>query len=348
MQASEVENSVEELIKMGDGYRDGRTNGRSEFIKALEYYCRAGLLVNGFEQAAKSCAYLLTLHGPNEETKRIVRLRLMEVQFKLFTIDKNQVAATLAYAAELPLLACVIRECCVQNGSKVALNFPFSSELMAVCQSKYMRQEDFDGVYAHFLMACYMNTDGWTSYLSSANTSAKVQALLHIVAAKMIIEKVNPNHEHFVLSDLDGRLTTLLEKLLQSNSKEIKECAVYCKNIVLNEAEECVNVPAAITTQIAASSFPPCLLNKLKGPQLVKLAQQAEPQNIEMQPLKPGREIVLEMDPERQVALNFIALSKKVRKDTTTLRFIHMLTPRAKLVRTNIDDEDMKSKRNSI
>jgi len=349
MQANEVEqSSVKELIKKGNDYRDGRVSGCSDYIKAIEHYCMAGLLsVNGFEQAAQSCADLLSLHGPNAETKEIVRLRFMEVQFKLFVIDRNHVTETLTYEREVPLLACVIHECCIQNGREVALKYTFSDQ-MKYFQSRYLCEEDYNRVYMHFLMACYMITDGWTSYFSSADINAKVQALLHVVAAKMIIEKVNPNHDHFVLLDLDTRLTSILEKLLKSQTKEIRECAEFCKNIVLNEAKDCVNVPAYITTQLAIYSYPPCLLNRLKGSQLAKPAPPVKPQDIEMKLIKPERVFVPVVDPDMQMAVNFIELSKKVRKNTTTLRFVNMLRPGTKLGQTETDDQDIKSKRNSL
>lgn len=354
MQANETEqSSVKELIKMGDDYRDGKVRGYSDYIKAIEYYCLAGSLsVYGFKQAAKSFVYLLSLNGPNIETKRILGLRFMEVQFKLFVIDRIHVAEKLTHTGRYAgnderLLEYVIHECCIQNGLEGVLEFPFC-HAMKYSEWRSLGPEDYNSVYMHFLMACHMITDGWMSYFTSVDINAKVQALLHIVAAKMIIEKVNPNHDHIILFDLDRRLTLMLQKLLQSQTKEIRECAEFCQSSVLNESEDCVNVPAYIRTQLAAYSYPACLLNRLKDSQLAKPAPPIQPQDIEMKQIKPERVFVPVVAPDKQKAINFIDLSKRVRKDTTTFRFVNMLTPGSKLGRIETDDQDIKSRRNSF
>ncbi len=267
--------SADACIHIGDLYRDGKIEHRTNFLKAVENYYRAGSLPNGFNKAESSLIYIVHSPAASDANKQLASLKLAELDFKRCVLDK-QVNTILIYAKDSPLLACVIRECCIADGAEIKnaniAQYYFTKDLKVKCQTEILGREQVDSVYAHFLFARELMADG---VLFSGYTSYKAQGMLHMCAALMIAELIDPQQDNIVLKDLHMRLTTWLGQLQQNKKPELAECAKYLSMVLYSRETlpTSLQMPALLTSQLpnpvmnsnndTPIILPPCLLHQL-------------------------------------------------------------------------------------
>ncbi|MDQ2993711.1 MAG: hypothetical protein M3R00_02020 [Pseudomonadota bacterium] len=266
--------SVDACIHIGDFYRDGKLGRHSDFIQAVEYYYRGGLLKNGFAKAEASLNYLLGSPATSDATREFIRKKFMELQFKLTVVDKSTLTPALKYANDSPLLATLLRECCNQDGvrNQAVEQYYFTMDLQTLCQTKYLGHETNESVYAHFLMATELLRDG---LIFSGYLDKKVQGLLHMSAAIMIVDRIDPEQQHVVLRELHARIITLFTRLQQHKDAELSQCANYLSLILFSRETlpTSLEMPVRIRNQLPNSHvnsnhddpivLPNCFLHQL-------------------------------------------------------------------------------------
>ncbi|MDQ2993712.1 MAG: hypothetical protein M3R00_02025 [Pseudomonadota bacterium] len=259
--------SIKATLEVGDLYRDGKIGGRTDFIQAIDYYYRAGLLQGGFPEAEKRLDVLLKSRASSDETKRIVRKKLFELQFKLTVIDKSLLTSAMVYANESPLLAAVIRERCCQEGIKnpAVAQYYFSKPLKEYCEMQLLGREETDSVYAHFLFASELIADGWLS----SKADQKIQGMMHMAAALTIAERVDPGRKQVVLTDLWNHIKKLFAQLQQHKELEIRHCADYLSAKLIAH-EHHLEMPDRISSQLSHSTIPKCLFIQLTSRVLIQ------------------------------------------------------------------------------
>ncbi len=242
--------SVEALMFLGDFHRK-----LNEYSQAREYYYRAGLQPNGLQKALSSLRELLKL---SVETEYVTRTRISELRFHYNIICKAQIPVDFDLAAESPILINVIKTCCLSDGIRVA-NSP---------NQDYKPHDRTEQVYWHFVAASFGLSDSVIVKLFGPDIDLKISTLLHIAAAKLISAKIVSDYENVVLPDINRRLTWMLEALRNHSTVEVRECAEYLHNHVLNNEPALVTLPERIAKLLASNIFPECLHEKFKEARL--------------------------------------------------------------------------------
>nr|MDQ2994620.1 hypothetical protein [Pseudomonadota bacterium] len=151
----------------------------------------------------------------------------------------------------------------------------------------------------------------------------KALAILHIAAAKLLIDTIKLDYENVVLSDLDNRLMCMLADLHRDAYVEIRECAEFILHHVINTAPECVTVPARLSKILATHVFPECLRSRINDAQLRRATQKV---------------------PEVQEALVYTRQNELIR-ERGAQRFLQTIAP---LGRAGADDEVVVTRRYSF